>query len=281
MKKLYKLLGIAALVATIGLVSAGCKMDGDGDGDDDDDDTHTTSGKLTITGIAACNDKFAIAYTFGEEEVFLGAGSYGGDALQISNGQVELPVYKNENDKIISYSGNNTVAMVIEIFLSRDAINEEPIASGFAYVTFSKGTGIVAHPVIPDGTSKPERLSLSATAIEAYVKLNQIIAYPGTPYSTKESARTYKSDWVTYGWSWNAISVSAISSINRWIAAIPGPRGIKLRIRGIVPSYTQRFPVGNAGMSGYDAKLAGGGRQEKPLAMYPLDGEHKKLCLGA
>ncbi|GMO22204.1 MAG: hypothetical protein Ta2B_01100 [Termitinemataceae bacterium] len=72
---------------------------------------------------------------------------------------------------------------------------------------------------------KPSVLADNATEAQALAKLDQIIAYPGTPAETKSQAQTTKNLWSdTFGAGWSSSSIyrsTAISHINDMIAQIP------------------------------------------------------------
>jgi hypothetical protein len=72
------------------------------------------------------------------------------------------------------------------------------------------------------GGAKPATLSSTATAAQAYDKLDEIIAYSGTPSGVKASAQTVKATWSPYYYSaWSTYGPGVITSINSMIASIP------------------------------------------------------------
>jgi hypothetical protein len=73
----------------------------------------------------------------------------------------------------------------------------------------------------PAATSKPAKLTSSATADQALAKLNEIIAYPGTPSGVKADAQYYKNYWSGYSAVWSSVSFSVIPTINAMIDNIP------------------------------------------------------------
>jgi hypothetical protein len=70
------------------------------------------------------------------------------------------------------------------------------------------------------GSSKPSELSSDATADQALAKLNEIIAYSGTPADTKSSAETMKGNWNTYSSSWSTSKIATIPVINAMIKTL-------------------------------------------------------------
>ncbi|GMO22147.1 MAG: hypothetical protein Ta2B_01020 [Termitinemataceae bacterium] len=74
------------------------------------------------------------------------------------------------------------------------------------------GGGVVA---------KPSVLADNATEAQALAKLDQIIAYPGTPAETKTAAQNLKGTWSTISSNWVTYQAGAILSINTLIAQIP------------------------------------------------------------
>ncbi|MDR2344414.1 MAG: hypothetical protein LBD86_07790 [Spirochaetaceae bacterium] len=140
------------LVFVFGLVLAGCPTDGDGGGGGGNNGAPATSGKLTITGLGSYNGKFAYA-----------TGSIGGasavvcakvtseaaiEAVLISGGQVELPVYKYADYKYESYSGNDTVSTLSITIYSSKVIGAQATAIGSSSVTFASGVGTVSNPTL-------------------------------------------------------------------------------------------------------------------------------------
>jgi hypothetical protein len=68
---------------------------------------------------------------------------------------------------------------------------------------------------------KPAHLAISATAAEALAKLNEIIAYSGTPDAAKTAAQTLRNSWSYFSPNWSTISISTITAINVFIDQIP------------------------------------------------------------
>jgi hypothetical protein len=111
----------------------------------------STSGQLTVTGLSTYNGKFAWAFhNVQNADLFCAkaTGAEGGEAVQISGGQVKLPVYKAENNKLVSYSGSGTFPMSIIITSTKDIyprnISSSPnfVARGKeSNVTFANGVG--------------------------------------------------------------------------------------------------------------------------------------------
>jgi hypothetical protein len=121
----------------------------------------STSGKLTITGISSYNGKYAYAQgQIGEGSnmvICTKATSVANmKAVLISGDQVELPVYKFNGSNLASYSGSDTVDLMIAI-LSTDNIltgegegqPENLVAIGTASdVIFASGIGTVNNPTL-------------------------------------------------------------------------------------------------------------------------------------
>jgi hypothetical protein len=163
------------LAMVFGVILAGCDTGDTGDigntgGSGGGDGVPSNSGKLTITEISAYNGKFAIAtglkstisgtesgHILDSEPEFLlfcakATGATSAEAVPISNGQVALPVYKAGETKFESYSGNDTVTLMI-VILSSEVLGGESMENAVASlsgisVTFVNGIGTVTIPTI-------------------------------------------------------------------------------------------------------------------------------------
>jgi hypothetical protein len=71
------------------------------------------------------------------------------------------------------------------------------------------------------GGVKPAKLLSSATASEASAKLDEIIAYSGTPGTVVTSAQTMKTGWSGYSSNWSFYATTVIMQINLLIDSIP------------------------------------------------------------
>jgi hypothetical protein len=74
----------------------------------------------------------------------------------------------------------------------------------------------------PEGGSKPTTLAQDATYAQAMAKLDEIIAYSGTPTATKSAAETLKTTYGTssYETSWSSYRIAVVTNINSLIASI-------------------------------------------------------------
>ncbi|GHV81995.1 hypothetical protein AGMMS49991_05530 [Spirochaetia bacterium] len=74
------------------------------------------------------------------------------------------------------------------------------------------------------GGSKPALLAANATYAQAMAKLDEIIAYSGTPANIKEWAELNKTDLSSgpqYESGWSTVGASIVAGINGKIADIP------------------------------------------------------------
>ena len=148
MKNTFKFLLIIASVVIIGFSMAAC-------GDNDNgDNSISTSGSLTINGLAEYNDKYVYAEILNFENVGMKAASNfidndGFKAGKISNGSVTLKVWKGGiYSNPTSYNGDDTVTFSVTI-LSTAAMSSTnpndpaliPLAYGSVNVIFNKGKG--------------------------------------------------------------------------------------------------------------------------------------------
>jgi len=161
MKNFIKLLGIVTLVVTIGFSMAACNNGDNGDNGNSSNSGNSGNGNssgngLTITGLGDYNGKYAVAvgriYEETEtREVLIAAVSIDMKKKiitsgKISGGSVTLKVWKIEaDDKVSSYSGNDTVKLTVSInnkaLLTGD---EKDFAGGKMYVTFKNGVASVS-----------------------------------------------------------------------------------------------------------------------------------------
>ena len=127
MKNLYKLFGIIAMVAVIGLSITSCPED-EGKG-----------GSLTITGLGDYNGKYAIAQgaTTGGDPII--AAESIGKGSKISGGKVTLNVFTpSSSGQPVSFTGNGAAVLTVGIFNSESS--GEPVATGTLSVTFKDGS---------------------------------------------------------------------------------------------------------------------------------------------
>jgi hypothetical protein len=94
-----------------------------------------------------------------------------------------------------------------------------PVAGGSG--TFTKaGSNGTGNDTGSDSSSKPAKLSSGATVSQANAKLDEIIAYPGTPYTTKmyaEATKTGLSEWPSN----YPVGAEMVATINSLIDDIP------------------------------------------------------------
>jgi hypothetical protein len=64
------------------------------------------------------------------------------------------------------------------------------------------------------GGGKPSQLSSNASESQARAKLDEIIAYSGTPAEVKEEAQLIKNAWSAYSSNWSVTKSSIIPVIN-------------------------------------------------------------------
>jgi hypothetical protein len=144
MKRAVFGLVVAALV-----VAAGCDSGSGGDGDGG-------GGKLTITGLGAYEGKFATAMggnDGGQGNLWVDGykvtGNGMSEAVEISNGQVVLPLYTREvingYGKPVPYTGNDVLDVCVSISPSKTVLGGWEINKGNS-VKFSDGIGTLANP---------------------------------------------------------------------------------------------------------------------------------------
>jgi hypothetical protein len=92
-------------------------------------------------------------------------------------------------------------------------ITDGPVAGGSG--TFTKGTSS------SNSGDKPAYLSSGATQAEALAKVNEIIAYPGTPNSVIMGCEILKQTIPNYSAVWSQMGPTTIASINAYIDQIP------------------------------------------------------------
>jgi hypothetical protein len=137
---------VISMVLVFAVVLAGCKENSD-DGRFDDY-VPTTEGKLTITtGLDTYNGKYAFAETTANVAFKLRGAKATSETsvvpVLISEGQVELPVYKIEGNYYVSYNGNDKVNLMILIYPT-EAAKGIPVASvAYSDVTFVNGSATV------------------------------------------------------------------------------------------------------------------------------------------
>jgi hypothetical protein len=141
MKNIFKVLGMAALIAAIGFSFMSC-------GDDSGD------AGLTITGLSAYNDSYVVAMGQDQAETWLGAAvsfnESAGTATtgKISSGSVTLNVWELSESVTAfevgeSYRGSG--AADFEVYICEDTSvsmedgPQNPIAFGYLTVTFKNG----------------------------------------------------------------------------------------------------------------------------------------------
>jgi hypothetical protein len=121
--------------------------------------SYTTSGRLTITGLGAYNGRYVSAFS---EEASLGALVITGTGTDltaagvlISGGQAVLPVYKEVNEQLVSYSGTETALMTVWIATtaSTDVVvydgppgDSTLLMEGDNSVFFVNGIGTLSNP---------------------------------------------------------------------------------------------------------------------------------------
>jgi hypothetical protein len=173
MKSTKSFLGLAVLLlAIIALVLTGCSTGGDGgdaDGGGSGSDgggghggdlaLPSTNGLLTVTGLSAYNGKYigvqAVLEDGDGQRYLYGMAGVNGTATEqipigtlISGGQAAIKIYEAETNpldlnNIKGYSGSDTVQILAYITttktLSTSASYEEPVAAGYAQVSFQNG----------------------------------------------------------------------------------------------------------------------------------------------
>jgi hypothetical protein len=121
MKSMFKLLGIAAIVAVIGFTAASCNNGSTGGGGSDDESVSPSPGKLTITnfsgnpGLTTGNWVIGITEFYNEFSVIVAEGSTpirddeGGKGAKITGSSITLDVYYILYDEHTPYTGNITI----------------------------------------------------------------------------------------------------------------------------------------------------------------------------
>jgi len=134
MKNTFKVLGIIAIVAIIGLAMTACSED-------------SSPGTLTITGLGSFNDKYAIGMT--EDDLPLVAADNVNfktetiNGVKIASGSVTLNVFKaNGKGGVYDYNGSGKAVfyVIISSKASWDGSSQASIVgAGTVTVTFKDG----------------------------------------------------------------------------------------------------------------------------------------------
>jgi hypothetical protein len=134
------------------------------------------------------------------------------EGASVTNGEAKLPLYTIYMQGFKNgYAGNETVKVRFQVADALVFFSPVKVENGEATVNWDDGN-----------RAKPRKLSYSVTAEQAGAKVDEIIAYSGTPSHTEESARQLKSTWSYFAsyWSMNN-GYGAIRQINALIDSIP------------------------------------------------------------
>jgi hypothetical protein len=145
MKNLFKVLGIAVIIAAIGFSMATCADDSGGGGGGG-------GSGLTITGMPSQANGMYIAATGFDDEynTFYLCSSIninGGymTAAKISGGSAKLNVWMIDDDyKTSAYTGSDTLELHVNIYQNAKVDNDAyPLLSYGGYVKFTNGTATI------------------------------------------------------------------------------------------------------------------------------------------
>ena len=134
MNKAIKLFGVIALAVIIGFSMAACSADssdgsGGGGGGGDLITVGTTSGSLTITGLAAYNGKYVIASDDNGEN-YIAATSINGSTFAmtgglVSGGSVTLKIWKTNQTGLGNYNGTEQLILYVTVLNKSTVTGDE------------------------------------------------------------------------------------------------------------------------------------------------------------